>query len=457
MAPSYRDASNKGLENHISVDRKSNGVIYYSYRLPNGRKKSIKRPAGASDAVYKQHANTMARKISHQLGRDNPTVDASSLLNDYVMASTGIDKTTTTIESVLVLFKRDFLPQRRHSKSTLTEKHRLCRFYTELWGNRSIYDISLNTLTQQLDTLTNAAYIKHRGFWIDVYRFAISRGHQLDNQAEKTLTRTAARTKRKRLKPEWYKAIRSVAPEWLQRAMDFALLTLQRRADLVEIMKNDIYPANLLPEYEIHFSQDKDGAEIVDFELIGYYWTHPTTQDRTLVAKTSYRKALDAADDLNRQHNLTGRRQLVVIQNKTVKHGDKACIVIELDDAMEEVIAQCCQTDIASPNLIHYRPKRVTFSKAKHWSAVTPKYFSVAFAEARDSLPLFQKMKEDERPTLHEIRALGGKLYEEKYGKEVGKSIANSLMGHTSFKMTDHYLDGHRVEFTKAGAHAFEK
>ena len=87
------------------ISNKQPMIYFLSLSIPalftafvtNQSYKSIKRPAGASDAVYKQHANTMARKISHQLGRDNPAVDAGSLLNDYVMASTGIDKTNTTI------------------------------------------------------------------------------------------------------------------------------------------------------------------------------------------------------------------------------------------------------------------------------------------------------------------------------------------------------------------------
>ncbi len=451
MAPSYRESQNLGLEEYISVDLKTNGVVYYSYRLPNGKKRSIKRPAGASDASYKKHANQMARKISAHLGRDNSEVEAQAVLNEYLMINDGLDKSAAAIPEILKSFKVEFLPQRRHAKSTLDEKHRVCRQYSEKWPTLSIYDLTLAKLKTHLDSLTNAAYIKHRGFWVDVFKYSISQGFKIENIALKTLPKAQARKKRKRLKLEWFQQIREAAPDFLQRAMDLALLTLQRRGDLVEIMLSDIYPPNLLPDYEIRFKQDEAGAEEVIFDLIGYYWTHPQTLERVLVSKGAVRKANEAAIELNHQHGLTGQRQLVIIQNKTVKHGDKACIVIDLDTDMEKVIAACLGTPIASPNLLHFKPKRITHSETKHWSALNTDFLSKQFSAIRDSLPLFQNMISDELPTFHEIRALGGKLYEDKYGKAQGQLIANMLMGHTSDKMTAHYLDGHRVEFSKAG------
>jgi hypothetical protein len=451
MAPSYRDSQNRGLEDYICTERKPNGVLYYSYKLPNGKKKSIKRPMGASDATYKMHVNQMARKITHSLGRNETEADPREVLSGYLMAADGMDQKKGSITEILKLFKSEFLPQRRHAKSTLEEKHRLVQQYEALWGDSTIYEIGLRKLSDRLNTLTNASYIKHRGFWIDVFRYSISKGFNVENQAEKTLPKTQARTVRKRLKQEWFELIHNSAPAHLQRVMDFALLTLQRRTDLIEIMKSDIYPANLLPDYEIHFNQTKAGAEEVVFELLGYYWTHPTTDERKLVSKGSARKACDAANDLNRQHGLSGPRQLVVIQNKTIKHGDKACIVISLDSAMEEVIARCMGSELPSPNLLHFKPRRISHSKHKHWTAFNPDHVSKQFATIRDSLEVFQAMKIGDRPTFHEIRALGGKRYEDQYGKDKGKQIANMLMGHTSSKMTDHYLDGHRVEFTRAG------
>lgn len=46
-----------------------------------------------------------------------------------------------------------------------------------------------------------------------------------------------------------------------------------------------------------------------------------------------------------------------------------------------------------------------------------------------------------QRPTFHEIRALGGALYLE---QGFSKEYVNLLMGHTSQKMTDEYTDQHQ-------------
>ena len=51
-----------------------------------------------------------------------------------------------------------------------------------------------------------------------------------------------------------------------------------------------------------------------------------------------------------------------------------------------------------------------------------------------------------ERPTFHEMRSLGIKLYE-----DVGVD-AQKLAGHTNRKMTDHYKKGHENEWTNVEA-----
>ncbi|MEH6814187.1 MAG: hypothetical protein V7677_16760 [Motiliproteus sp.] len=55
-------------------------------------------------------------------------------------------------------------------------------------------------------------------------------------------------------------------------------------------------------------------------------------------------------------------------------------------------------------------------------------------------------MPANQRPTFHEIRALGAHLY-----KEQGID-PQALLGHTDAKMTDHYLDGHGTQWTRVRA-----
>ena len=68
------------------------------------------------------------------------------------------------------------------------------------------------------------------------------------------------------------------------------------------------------------------------------------------------------------------------------------------------------------------------------------------FARARDVSGLFDDWDADKKPTFHEIRSLGARLYE-KRGID-----PQALLGHRSRKMTDHYLDSRGSDWTDAAA-----
>lgn len=127
---------------------------------------------------------------------------------------------------------------------------------------------------------------------------------------------------------------------------------------------------------------------------------------------------------------------LFVIQEKTKKY-DTGYLKIELGTELKEVIARC-RDDVASPYLIHRKPDRkLTRPGCDHWTQVTPDMITKTFKEVRDNLDLFKTMKESTKPTFHEIRALGIKLY-----KDAGFD-PQKLAGHSSQQMTKNYDSGH--------------
>ncbi|EMG3984920.1 tyrosine-type recombinase/integrase [Serratia marcescens] len=69
-----------------------------------------------------------------------------------------------------------------------------------------------------------------------------------------------------------------------------------------------------------------------------------------------------------------------------------------------------------------------------------PDGLTKGFVKARNNsgIPLSENP-----PTFHEIRSLAGRMYEKEYGKE----FTQKLLGHTSEKMTQKYLDTRRKEF----------
>lgn len=125
---------------------------------------------------------------------------------------------------------------------------------------------------------------------------------------------------------------------------------------------------------------------------------------------------------------------LLVKQEKT---GPVLEIAIGLE--LRAIIKRARQSGMVSPYIVHRRQQRRARG-SEHRTQVTAEMVTRAFAETRDLLEVFAEVPANQRPTFHEIRALGGRLYE-----QAGWSIAEiqGLMGHADEGMTEHYLEGH--------------
>lgn len=98
---------------------------------------------------------------------------------------------------------------------------------------------------------------------------------------------------------------------------------------------------------------------------------------------------------------------------------------------------------VLSPYVVHRIPDRARPSDKRaaarqHHTQVMPEQLTRAFKDAREAAGVCG----DNPPSFHEIRSLGGAL-----ASESGWSIeqVQSLMGHSSATMTEHYLEGHDV------------
>ena len=86
-----------------------------------------------------------------------------------------------------------------------------------------------------------------------------------------------------------------------------------------------------------------------------------------------------------------------------------------------------------------------------HCTSVTHNYLSYEFSKARDAANAYDHIQATERPTFHEIRALGAWLYEQ---QNFPQEYIQALMGHADAKMTKHYQDGHSekgIEYLEVG------
>lgn len=339
----------------------------------------------------------------HSLGNNKAkAVAAAKKLNANLMRDSDLftqvmQADTPTFGHVLDRYIKEYYPEKKIKDSTREEMTRRLKHHKTKLGGLNISYFTVKLVADYLDqNYKGNSYTKHRGDLIDIFRWALTKGLVEANWANDTLVKPDPPKARYALPKVWYDKIHAQAAPWLQVCMDLALITLQREGDL----------ANM--RYE-HIDNDV----------------------------------------------------LYVIQSKTEQHGNKnSNLRIHMGDWMKEVIAKSREIDpIDCPTIIHCRPqRRVGAKEREHWGSVLPDYISKQFAKARDKVPEIAALPPKNRPSFHEIRALGGYLYtqmadhDEQFvkmlkGESVGTTpddpFVQSLMGHTQMKMTRHYLDRH--------------
>lgn len=204
----------------------------------------------------------------------------------------------------------------------------------------------------------------------------------VDSDPAAATLKKAVRIQRQRLTLPVYRTIHAAAEPWFQNALDLALQTLQRREDVAGM----------------RFDALVDGRLLV--------------------------------------------RQKKVERHRTGQLAIRVTPIIK-------VIIDRCRDDLVSPFLVHRRPARMRreyLSKKAHWAQVAPEMLTREFKRLRDELALCDGLAPAARPTFHEIRALGAKLYE-----DAGIN-PQTLLGHTTEKQTRVYLDRHKVKWVEVDA-----
>ncbi|RJG10975.1 recombinase XerD [Pseudomonas cavernicola] len=284
--------------------------------------------------------------------------------------------------NLLERFENEWLPGRSYAPRTLQEiQFKLARYREDL-GSRMVGQLDVLAIAEYLDQFSNNAYTKHRGLLVQVFAFAVAKGLAERNVAELTLVKQEAEKLRQRHTVEGLEKILAYegTPIWLRRAIRLGLLSLQRREDIVAWPKS-----------------------AVDLE----------------------------------------QNTIKVSPGKTQNYGKPVHLEIVMGQALREVVLECIKSPVVCPYLIHYSPKarkREQLDAKLHWNAVTPDYLTKAFAQARDDSKAYKDIPARERPTFHEIRALGAWLYEQ---QGFPQEYIQGLMGHADVKMTEHYQSGH--------------
>src|SRR5690554_1009968 len=278
-----------------------------------------------------------------------------------------------TMAALIKRFREEHLPEKKLAASTQKIfEYRLNRIEKDL-GPDLLETFDVQKTADYLDeNFQRDAYVKHRSVLIELFRFAIMKGlYKGDNPAEITYAKSDYGKERQRLTIQGYQAI---------------------------------YNHENCPDWL---------RNAMELSLI-------TLQGRNEICNAKF---TDVSDGIWR-----------VVRQKTQEH-DWAYLEIEVTPAIEAIIQRARRSDVISPYIIHRRPERIVKSREKsHWSQILPNFLSQTFREVRDATTHFKKMKPRERPTFHEIRALGAWLYEKQGFDRAG--YVQQLMAHAAAKMT---------------------
>ncbi|AHC65011.1 integrase [Pseudomonas aeruginosa] len=351
MSPRPRNKANKGLPQNLYLDARRGT---YRYKRP-------------TDGKWFPFGPDRAKAI-----------DAAKQLNlEFMRGADLVNKVQGAGSDLFVAFldkyEREILPPRELAKGTLDLYAVRFRQFRAAWPTQAVDEITIRMVAELLDSLTPRAANQARALLVDIFNHAAAKGLCPDNPAASTIARIEKK-QRKRHTVEGLRAIREQAPAWLQNAIDLALITAQRRTDILAMRFDDV----------------RDGFLYV-------------VQQKTA-------KASDAAWI---RFRVTAELQAVLARCR--------------DNVPSPFLIH------RRPE----RKRQKQAEQKEHWTKVEERYLTRAFKDARDAAGCYSGWSEEEMPGFHEIRALSLHLYK-KAGKDGQKIAGHASEEMTRNYQRDH-------------------
>lgn len=296
----------------------------------------------------------------------------------------------TSVQEVCDLFVVERIPNLKWSENYTRENKGRINTICAAIGDKSFTGLSVLDVNSVIDDCFKGDGRRlARNVLIHVYKFAIGKGiHTGSNVAEQVLEIPKGKRVRQRIANfKEFETIRSYAAPWLQDAMDLSLITLQARQELCAMLLKD------------------DQGDI-----------------------------------------------LKVVRQKTAKKTDKAYIDIEVGSDLRKVLTRCKIEAMrrGSPYMLNHLSRSRLQSKVKtHHCQVLPGFLSKEFKKVINKCGLYDHLSPEKRPTLHELRSLGGRLYK---AMDNSEEFIQKLYGHAKVGMTEDYLEGDKIVWTRATA-----
>lgn len=229
-----RAKGNKDLPTNL-YRNKRNGVNYYQYRRPDNHKRI---GLGSDKETAIENANQANAML----------MCSEDMLDRIIAAEPNMPKRhSTSLFQLVDLYIEERTPKKKWGDATRKNNLGYLKRYQREFGDQSISSITTYFLSQWFKSLTDNALVKHRTLLADLFSFAVSEGYRKDNPVTDTQRPVISKAdkSRKRLSWDWYMAIYNLADEWVQDAMDLALITSLRRGDIVRLKLADIVDGKL--------------------------------------------------------------------------------------------------------------------------------------------------------------------------------------------------------------------
>lgn len=346
------------------------GRTYLYYVFPDGRRASL-----GCDA---KEAYDKATALNGHFAQKRTDLDVQRLIRPRPKPATRNNPSLTTL---IAEFRQHVLKDKKLSDRSRSEAEYRLKRYEREWPTKTVREFETFDIAQFLEPLTNAAWIKHRKQLLDLFQFAGHRGYISQNPVAITLVKTEGDKVRHRHTLEGLTEIRAHSPEWMQRAIDVALYSLQRREDVVLLQRSQVS---------------------------------------------------------------VGNNTITVLQRKTRNYNNPVYLEIVMAGELRQAVASCLASPMLCPYLIHTRPRRMTrqVREAKpHHFCVTPDHLTREFSRLRDECGAYAELEPAQRPTFHEIRSLGVHLYEQ---SGFSREYIMALSGHATDAMFERYRKDHQ-------------
>ena len=368
MSPRPRSQGNKDLPQNVEINRKGE-VTYYRYIMPDGKRHSLGKDRSEAIAAALALNATLTR---------NPDI-VSRILDRHKEAEEERRAVPNMTYVIQEYNKR--LALKKYAATSRANLRRMLTEYEHRWATRNVDGMTVLDVAGLLNEKPAHSYIKHRILLIDLFAFCTHQGWLEDNPAAKTMEAIVPEKQRQRHTIEALMQIRAISPDYLRRAIDLALYSVQRRGDLVRLQRTAINIPN---------------------------------------------------------------NTMTVLQEKSRNYATPVFIEIDMHPELLAAVMSCITNPLAfkCPYLLHYKPKRMTktIKEGKpHHLAMTEGFLTKEFAKYRDESGVYSLLPPEQRPSFHDIRAIGIKMVTEKYGQV----YAMALAGHADERMWKHYLDGH--------------